>query len=362
MRYRALAAACALTCTLAVPAYAVDLAASTPLGVSPPAGLFYAYAPSVIDQGTTRRVFYCGNSASGSVHDHVMVSTGVKQANGTWSYGAPKVAFGPEGAPVWANYHACDPEALKGAFTWGGHTYPWVIFFTAFGCASTTEPCPDADTYPNQVGMAFADSLDGPWRIYPTPLIGYDLDFGGKCAAGDYCVGQPSATSINGAGHMLLFYQGKGGDVRRDVDLSDVANPVIGPSVALPSDGLPGWMHNASVVYSPSRDRFFASYAVGPWNVVPGGPPVQTSTAVVSIAGSDLWAGTGAWQVEGTVTPATSGHAFNHNSGIVRTAFGMLPSDTLEVVHAVADGHTPDGGWGVWTYRLWRNTITLPAP
>ncbi|MGI5164439.1 hypothetical protein ACQEU3_08805 [Spirillospora sp. CA-253888] len=338
------------------------LSVSKPIGVKPPSGDFYSYAPSVMEEGDTRRVFYCGNSESGKVHDHVMMSVGTK-SGGKWTYGAPRVAFGPEQAPAWSNYHTCDPEVLRGQFTWNGHTYPWAVFFTAYGCQVQTAPCPSGKETPNQLGVAFSDSLDAPpsgWKVYPTPLVSYQEEFGAKCAYDAYCVGQPSATSIDGAGRFLLFYQGKDGFVRREVNLANVAQPVLGAPMVLPGNGLPDWLHNGSLVYSPDRDRFFVAYDSGLWNKDPNGPPVQTNTVIASIDGSAIWNGTGTWRTEDTVTPAHSGHAFNHNPGLVRTPAGTTASSTgLEVVHTVANGWTPSGGWGVWTYRLWSNTLPL---
>lgn len=347
--------------TTSAPLAESSLPASRPLGVNPATGNFYSYAPSIVEQGNVRHVFYCGNRDSGKVHDHVMLSVGRREGT-TWTYSAPRVAFGPDQGPAWANYHMCDPQVLRGRFEWNGHVYPWAMFFTAYGCRTQAAPCPPDQESPNQLGVAFSDSLDaGPsgWKVYPTPLISAELEFGTRCPAGHYCVGQPAATSIDGAGRLLLFYQGNG-FVRREVDLSNMATPVIGPRVPLPAAGLPDWLHNASVLYRPDRDRFFISYDAGVWNKDPNGPPVQTDTVLASIEGAAIWSGSGTWRVEERITPAHSGHAFNHNSGLVQTPFGTTPSTTLEVVHTVANGWTPSGGWGVWTYRLWFNTYPMP--
>ncbi|MBO2454351.1 hypothetical protein J4573_45200, partial [Actinomadura barringtoniae] len=337
---------------------------SQPTGITLPAGKFYSYAPSTVEEGNTRHVFYCGNTVSGVFHDNVMVSVGTK-TNGTWAYTTPRVAFGPSQSVGWANYHTCDPEVLRGAFTWNGHTYPWAIFFTAFGCATQDSACAGTDkASPNQLGVAFSDSLDASpsdWKIYPTPLISYDSEFGGRCATSDYCVGQPSATSINGAGQFLLFYQGKGGFVRRQVDLSDATKPVIGDPLVLKQDGLPSYLHNASLVYSTEQKRFYMSYNSGAWNVVKNGPPVQTDTVIASCDNDLVWKGDGVWKTEDTISGAHSTHVFNHNSGIVRNPYGMAVSTSLDVIHTVADTHYSDGTFGEWTYRLWTNTYTPEA-
>jgi hypothetical protein len=171
------------------------------------------------------------------------------------------------------------------------------------------------------------------------------MEFGAGCAAGRFCVGQPAATSIDGAGRLLLFYHGNG-TVRREVELSNVASPAIGPAVPLPAAGLPDWLRNASVLYRPDLDRFFICYDGGLWNKNPDGPPVQTDTVIASIEGAAVWTGTGTWRVEERITPAHSGHAFNHNSAWCRARSGPPSSTSLEIVHTVADGWTAAGGWG----------------
>lgn len=199
------------------------------------------------------------------------------------------------------------------------------------------------------------------WKIYPTPLISYDSEFGGKCAPKEYCVGQPSATSIDGAGKFLLFYQGKDGIVRRQVDLSDVTKPDLGERLVLKQDGLPSYLHNASFVYSTDLKRFFISYDSGAWNVVHNGPPVQTDTVIASCVNDLVWnkeQNPSVWRVEDTISGAHSTHVFNHNSGIVRNPYGMAVSTSLDVIHTVADTLYSDGTYGEWTYRLWTNTYT----
>ncbi|MFD0902350.1 hypothetical protein [Actinomadura sediminis] len=342
-----------------------SLPASQPLGIDPPAGDYYSYAPSVVEQGDTRHVFYCGNAVSGRFGDHVMLSIGARQPDGSWDYGKPRIAFGPTSDLVWANYHTCDPELIRGSFTWGGKTYPWAMFFTAYGCGVQVRPCPEEHIYPNQLGVAFADTIGaGPsgWRIYPQPLIGYGMEFG-TCEPRAYCIGQPAVTSIDGAGRLMLFYQGWGGFVWRDVNLADMGAPVIGERRYLPAEGLPDWLHNASLVYDPALDRFWGVYDTGVTNKQPYGVPVQTDTSIVSISASDLWSNTGSWRLEETVTGAHSGFAFNHNAGLARTVYGRpAPGPVLEVVHAVAHARSSGaGGWGEWTYRLWSTTYSLPA-
>ncbi|HEY4947455.1 MAG TPA: hypothetical protein VII19_06105, partial [Acidimicrobiales bacterium] len=73
--------------------------------------------------------------------------------------------------------------------------------------------------------------------------------------------------------------------------------------------------------------------------------------ATISI--DNLLRGTGSWRLQGSFGECLSGYTYNHNSGIVRTSNGDLPSSRqLEVIYAVANNNL-GGTWGVWDYRLW---------
>lgn len=71
------------------------LGPSKPTGITLPAGKFYSYAPSTVEEGNTRHVFYFGNTVSGEFHNSIMVSVGTKNGT-TWTYNTPRVAFGLE--------------------------------------------------------------------------------------------------------------------------------------------------------------------------------------------------------------------------------------------------------------------------
>ena len=53
---------------------------------------------------------------------------------------------------------------------------------------------------------------------------------------------------------------------------------------------------------------------------------VSERVEVPSIAGADIWAGTGTWRREAQVTSADTGFPRNHNAGIARTVHGTLPA------------------------------------
>jgi hypothetical protein len=348
-------------------------------GIDPGPGLqHYTYAPSTVQtSSTTRYVFYCGNLTSGLVQDHVFVSVG-HRVSGQWRYGTPTVAFGPDDGPPGSFFavHTCEPEVIGGGFRFGGHPYKWVMFFTAEAVASNST---------NVIGLAFANSLTGPWRPDLTPFVQTSDDFGtngypNNCpvdkASGQtfYCLGEPAATTIGG-GRVLLTYMGNSGSpgndsnpaeglVLRELNLSNV--PAVGPCttcfVGLPDGndveavtqaGLHTWPHDASIAYDPARQRVVMSFDNGPYNTSTNGAPVTPVVTVATIGVNGLLRATGSWTVQGSFGECLSGYTLNHNSGIVRTGDGDLPSSGhLEVLYAVANDNL-GSEWGVWDYRLW---------
>ena len=212
---------------------------------------FYDYAPSSLLVGNTEYHYFCTNKEPFIVADHIGL---IQIDHGTRAVLKGKQIVLSPSLEGWDEQHVCDPAIVKGRFSFGGTTYSWAMFYT--GEDYTDIPCTH-----NQIGVAFAKQLNGPWVKWEgNPIIRFD-------SYGYWGVGQPCVTSIDGAGRMLLFYSR--GDasgtrvVRRELNLSDMDAPFLGPEVPLPTAGLSArdWagviFHNASLAYDPSRDMFF---------------------------------------------------------------------------------------------------------
>jgi hypothetical protein len=347
-------------------------------GIDPGSGEFYSYAPSTVQTGpTTRDVFYCGNSPESVVRDHVLLSVG-HLVNGRWRYSAPSIVFGPEDGPAQSFFavHTCEPEVIGGHFHFGGTPYKWAMFFTAEAVASNST---------NVIGVAFANSLSGPWTPDLTPFVQTAFDFGNNgfpnnCPVSKttgqtlYCLGEPAATTVSG-GRVLLTYMGNQGSpgsdtdpveglVMRLVDLSNVpASGACGACFlpfpdgntekAVPQAGLGAWPHDASVAYDPTTQKVVMSFDNGPYSTSPNGAPVTPVVTEATIGLNGLLRGSGRWAVQGSFGQCLSGYTLNHNSGIVRNGAGdLLSSGHLEVLYAMANDNLGTE-WGVWDYRLW---------
>jgi hypothetical protein len=347
-------------------------------GIDPGAGQFYSYAPSIVQtNSSTRYLLYCGNTVSGSVHDHILLTVG-HLSGGQWRYSSPRIVFGPENDPNpngFFAYHTCEPELIGGSFHYAGKRYKWALFFTAESAASNST---------NQIGVAFANSPAGPYNVDETPIVQTFDDYGHNSYPNDcptypsdgqtfYCLGEPAATSIGG-GRVVLAYTGNSGSpgsvsspavgiVLRELNLSNVPAGPCGTcfvtlpggqkEIAVPQKGLVTPTKNVALAFDPSTQRFVLSYDAGPQNPDTTGPPVTQVVTVASMSESGLLSGKGTWQIQGNFGQCLSGYVYNHNTGIVRTSNGDIPGGgRLEIIYTVADNDLGTT-WGVWGYRMW---------
>ena len=305
----------------------------------------YSYAPSAI-AGDPDRTYTCHSRGSGQIHDEVFLT---KRTGGAVKSSVSVLS----GSSGWDSFHNCDPNVVQVNTTMSGHTYTYAMFYRGN----------DADcACHNQIGVAYGDSLDGPWVKSATPAVA----FASGAPISDWGVGEPSATTVNAsAGTAVLTWTEKysaTGTVARmaQVNVSS-GTPVLSAVHALSTAGLTDtnstsdYLNNFDIAYSPQRDRFFAVRETHPY---PSDTPNNESTAVqvVSIAGSDMWAGTGAWTVEGGFGAPLTGKARNHNPGLVRTAFGTLPDEAQVTVRFTeADA----GSNSLWTDKIWETSATI---
>jgi hypothetical protein len=302
----------------------------------------YIYAPAAISDSGIDYIWGCYNPDSGVVRDHIIY---LERAAGGEIIAAD-IALEPGPLGSWDSVHVCDPAVVAGKFHYQGKMYSYALFYLGTD---------DIGGMHNQIGVAFATSLSGPWVRYPWPIVSFPPEDDPKTHWG---VGQPSVTSVDGFGRVLIFYTQ--GDLTtrtqvRDVNLFDMGAPQIGRAVPVTNSGLtdmngnPDYMNNADFVYDPVRDRFYAVREQRPY---PADDPdyIGTALQIVSIPGGFIWSGGGRWTAEGEVRPELTGFPRNHNAGLERSIYGtLLDSAWIRVFYAVAES----GPMSLWSYDLW---------
>jgi len=308
-----------------------------------PRGQFYCYAPALVREEGADVVFACHNTTAGIVRDDVVL---IRRGAGDEDLTTRSVLTAAPG-DAWDSFHICDPSVVSGVFRLHGVAYRHAMFYLG----NNADACIN-----NQVGVAFANSWEGPWQRLGPPLVAYP-----QC--GHWGAGQPSAV-YDGNGRLLLFYtkaSPRAAGYVREVNLGAVGGSVLGAETPLTTDGLtssdghPDYWNNFDVAYDAKRNRFWAIRERHPY---PADEPsnISRDVEVLSISGDDLWREARAWKVEGHLTPEVTGHARNHNACFARDARGALPDPSrIRVIFSTsrAGAQIGDGSWPLWTYELW---------
>lgn len=311
----------------------------------------YNYTPSVIvDDEDVYHFWWCQNETEYEIIDFIHYRTGTI-VHDEWEFSEPSRALSPGDEGSWESVHVCDPAVVKGKFAYDGEDYSWAMFYLGTD---------QLDNNHNQLGLALANYPEGPWvKIDANPLITSTSTLA-------WGVGQPSVTSIDGEGKVLLFYtkgNANGTHVfRRELNLRDLDDPVVGMPVQITELGLqsrdgvaPNIFHNADFAYDPNGDQFLV---VAPQHPFDKEEPswVSSSVQIARISGGDIWGGGGRWSVLGTIDQGETNKPRNHNAAIVRTVFGTLPEDS-KVRLVVSTGDLGEN-W-LWSYTLYEISGSL---
>ncbi len=305
----------------------------------------YAYAPSAI-AGTTERSFVCHSRAAGDVRDDVFL---VKRTGSTVTSSASVLTASASG---WDSFHICDPSVVRVDATLSGQSYDYAMFYLG-----NDQNC----SCHNQIGVAYANSLDGPWVKAPNPVVGFKVG----ASSSEWGVGQPSATTIDAAAGTVLLTWTEGYSTGTVAKLGQVSllsgTPTLSGVGAVPTAGLldssgaADFLNNFDIAYSPQRDRFYLVREMHPY---PSTSPNYISTAVqvLSISGAGMWSGTGTWAAEGLIDASVTGASRSHNPGFLRTQFGTLPDESQLTVFVTTASLDPNS---LWSYAIVRTTASL---
>lgn len=311
----------------------------------------YNYCPSVIQDGeTSRYIFYCANKDPGVIRDHIYYRKGIYRDD-KWVWSSPFIALSPS-ENGWDSIHVCDPDVVKGTFDYNGHIYTWAMFYLG---------CDTLDNTHNQIGVALADDLNGPWIKWSgNPIVSYPRDSW-------WGVGQPSIINLDRKGKIILFYT-RGSSTGttmhwRKYDLSNMNSPLIEGGGEIPTDGLTEIdgssviLHNGALAYDNIDYKLYLVRERHPFdNDDPSFISSQLQIAVTSI--NTIWNSSGTWKVLGNISSSVSGKPRNHNGCIVKDVYGNIPDrDYIEVFYTVAE--TRPFPACLWTYRIYATKIKI---
>lgn len=298
----------------------------------------YNYAPCLIQTDeNTKYVFYCTNRESAVIVDYIGWRKGVLR-NGDWVWGEEHIALSP-GESGWDCTHVCDPDLIKGEFHYNGYTYSWALFYLG---------CDKWDCNHNQIGVAFAGSIEGPWvKFDGNPVIPGECDYWGT--------GQCSQVSIDEKGKFRVIYRedDAGGTSCKMVecDFSDMSRYKISAPVSISWEGLPTWQLGMShAAYDPTRKVYYM-VAEKDWD---GKVRCCKELVIAVMDAASFESGDGAWQVLTVIDQAATGKYGNHNAAVVRDSYGRIWStDVLDI--ALSSGEQTF----IWDFRICEMSFRL---
>jgi hypothetical protein len=248
----------------------------------------YNYAPSILVDGTTVKMWWCGHGTNGG--DNVFYSTRPVSST-TW--GTPQQVLAPTGT-TWESTFVCDPSVVKGSWTVGGTTYTYAMYYGGAGSV----PAGTA------VGVAFSN--DGvSWTRNPSnpiltePTGGYD-----------YGDGFAAVISNSGSAVTLAYYDSEGQKNTFVATSTDGIN--FTNSYLLPVGGLESF---GDLAYSTADSR---------WFLATKDQAAQSDRAVYIYESTTSNVQTSDWRYIGAISEATTGFYENHNPGWYRNSDGTL--------------------------------------
>ncbi len=160
---------------------------------------YYNEQPSAIQEGSTRWLFYTRNTVK---YDNTTDSIAVRKgtySGGEWKYGDPVTCI-TTSESGWDSASVFNADVVKGAFTYGGESYSYLMAYSGSDRADRT----DAD-----IGFAVAKEPDGAWvKVGDEPFIKFTSSEWDSVGLTYYPGAiEPSLVSYDKAGKVYLFYE-----------------------------------------------------------------------------------------------------------------------------------------------------------
>lgn len=376
----------------------------------------YNYCPSVLQEDeNTRYVYYCSNRYStgetkqfewsgvspnqqgsytdfvnevgdNTITDYIAYRKGVK-VGGEWYWSEKQYVLSPTPGSLTEWEQVCDPNVVKGEFSYNGEQYSYLMAYLA---------CATRDNTYNHVCLAVANSPAGPWKKCEdiNPLIRYSSEGVPDIIKENtylWGYGQASMINLDKKGDVLMFYSsicpvqnqssGAWGHATDTTvtrfDLSDLNDVKIKSSVrGISADGLTNAdgtslssLTNGDYAFDPSTNRI---YLIGDGGFV--AYVENRSLQAAPNVGDVFFDYAGRWKEENIAWTTVAHLQANyprtysrlHNNCIIRDAYGYIP-DGKRLEFAVT-GALPDGGYKqifpaatqhIWTYRILRKTLDI---
>ncbi len=287
----------------------------------------YDYAPSIIVDGTTTKMWWCGAKPplpGGEVYDGVYYSS--KTGGGAWS--TPQLVL-QSSLTDWENGHLCDPAVIKSSFTVNSINYSYVMYYGAA----------DRSGQHTKIGAAFSnDGIN--WTKYGTgPII---IDAQGVY---EYSIGMPSVYSTGGSNVTMVYFDSRRNNqamIRTSTNGYDFNATT---PYRLPFSSLDTF---ADIAYSTSESKWYLATKNQVDGSYDGTGHNDHESYVFRSHGSTLQ--TQDWTYVGKIDTALTGYRLNHNAGFYRSNIGDMyeSSGSKYIAYGAQTGNPSVDDPGYW--------------
>lgn len=297
----------------------------------------YNYGPSVIDNGTTEKFWWCGYGTPPSSTNKTDVIYYTTYDWGSKQWGAIVQVLAPN-AVGWDKAFTCDPSVIQGSFVNPDDhlTYGYAMYYTATD---------QVDGTVNSIGIAFSnDGIN--WIKYSgNPIIRQQVS-----AQGVYGAGQAATYNFDGKAGIYIFHTDDSTSDGQRMWLR-VANDGIhfGAPLLISNQSSDRYTlcTNNDIAYDYNTDYFYG--AIETCGTSRSGERETYQFGLYRITGAALRAGQGQWEPLGYINSAMTGFDLNHSPGLKRDGWGNLTS-WLPMVYVYFAGGTNDPNtWGLTT-------------
>ncbi len=260
----------------------------------------YDYAPAHLFISGTHHFWWC---TSGTAGDEIWHSTKAGSLGaGGWT--TPVKVFSKAQSP-WTFQHTCDPSVIQGSFPYNGTTYSYAMFYTSARATGGTD---------NAIGVAFSRGFLN-WTAVPTPIVTPSTSTTGYGAGTSGVAYKPGTTTIE----QVYLDSTLSTKIRLTEGTSGFSfSPIPGLATQIASSGALGNGESPDIAYYPTDQHWYAAIS----NTDSSGS-IETRILRAVDVNSLL----GSWQVIGTLGPAVTGLAWNHNPGLAKNANSTLYVD-----------------------------------
>jgi hypothetical protein len=312
----------------------------------------YNYCPTILQEGKKRHYFYCSNLIPFKIIDHIAYQVATLNSKNQYEFASKGYVLEPDVYDLngWDHVHDCDPSVIGGKFYFDNQEYKYCMAFLG---------CNTLDCTINEVGLAFASNIIGPWHKYDkNPYVSFSLKDEGRY----WGVGQPCIVSIDKQGKFRLFYT-KGYKEGThtffiDCDFSLNGKGTHTKPIMVKEEGLLAFnkneeLLNGDFMYDEEKDGYYCvrdtRYRDGLYpNFI--APFVQIDFAHSTL----LTNNEGKWVIIDNIDETKTGFKRNHNAGLVRDLYGWKIKDQpLEVIYTSSILATSNEDLKyLWSYRL----------